>query len=57
MCKLQCPLEATKLYKLYWAKGFNEQHVIDYIAGFDDAKTDDNGCNGFGTKLFEGEQV
>ena len=32
-------------------------YVIDYIADFDDAKIDDNGCNGFGTKLLEGEQV
>ena len=31
--------------------------VIDYVAGFDDAKMDDNGCNRFGAKLLEGEQV
>ena len=31
--------------------------VIDYITGFDDAKMDVNGCNVFGAKLLEGEQV
>ena len=31
--------------------------VIDYIAGFDDAKMDINGCNQNDANLFDEEQV